>query len=107
MNINLDTWIAVLVDDLEGEVLDVVLDVLVGELATNDAFLERSALSSEHWQNTYNVKDSAFRVAGKLVLCGISNETLFISKSDPTWCDTVTLIVDENFDLAILHDADT
>lgn len=39
MNLNLDAGLAILVDDSEGEVLDVVLDFLFVELATDEAFL--------------------------------------------------------------------
>jgi hypothetical protein len=35
LNLDLDERLAILVDNLVGEVLDVLLDVLVGELAAN------------------------------------------------------------------------
>jgi hypothetical protein len=35
VDIDLDTWLTVLVDDLEGKVLDITLDVLVVELASD------------------------------------------------------------------------
>ena len=39
VNGNTNAGLAILVDDLEGEVLDVVLDRLVGVLLTNETFL--------------------------------------------------------------------
>jgi hypothetical protein len=38
----------------------------------------------------YDVEDGAVRVAGVLVLGGVSNEALVIGEGDPRWCDTVT-----------------
>lgn len=52
LNINLDARLAIFVDDLEGEVLDVTLDVLVVELATNE---------------TLDIVDGPEGVGGKLV----------------------------------------
>jgi len=39
MNLDADAGLAALVDDLEREVLDIVLDGLVGELVSNKTFL--------------------------------------------------------------------
>jgi hypothetical protein len=39
VNIDADAGLATLVDDLEGEVLDIILDGLVGELLANKTFL--------------------------------------------------------------------
>jgi hypothetical protein len=38
----------------------------------------------------YDVENGAVRVAGVLVLGGVSDKTLVIGKGDPGWCDTVT-----------------
>ena len=43
VNLDADAWLAILVDDLEREVLDVGLDRLVGELLANETFLVRSS----------------------------------------------------------------
>lgn len=53
LDVDLDAGLSTLVDDLEGKVLHVALDVFVAELAANDAL---------------DVKDGAERVRGKLVL---------------------------------------
>jgi hypothetical protein len=39
VDLDADAGLASLVDDLEGEVLDIVLDGLVGELLSNETFL--------------------------------------------------------------------
>ena len=54
LDVNLDLGLSVLVHDLEGKVLHVALDVLVIELAADDAL---------------NVVDGPERVGGELVLC--------------------------------------
>ena len=41
MNLNADVGLAVLVDNLEGEVLDVILNRLVLELLTDETLLQR------------------------------------------------------------------
>ncbi|PMB65055.1 NAD-specific glutamate dehydrogenase [Beauveria bassiana] len=45
-------------------------------------------------------------VGGGLVLGGITNQTLLIGEGDVRRSDTVSLVVDENFDLATLHHTD-
>jgi hypothetical protein len=42
VDLDTDAGLAVLVDNLEGEVLDIVLDGLVGELLANETFLPES-----------------------------------------------------------------
>jgi hypothetical protein len=64
-------------------VLHVILNVLVVELASNQSL---------------NVEDGALWVVGELILCGVSDKTLFIGEGDPGRCYSVTLIVDEDFD---------
>ena len=53
LDIDLNTWLTALVDDLEGKVLDVTLDILVIVLATDQ---------------TLDVVDGSFRVGRELVL---------------------------------------
>ena len=38
---------------------------------------------------------------------GVSNQSLVVVPGDIRWSDTVTLVVDEDFDLSALHDTDT
>lgn len=51
-----------------------------------------------------NVEDGVGRVGSRLLFGGISDQTLLIGVGDVGRGDTVSLIVDENFDLALLHD---
>ena len=56
---------------------------------------------------THDVEDGPVGVACVLVLCGVSNKALLVGEGDPGGSDTVTLVVDENLDLAALHDTNT
>jgi hypothetical protein len=87
-----DAGLASLVDDLEGKVLDVILDGLVGELLSDETFLPQlaSACAGCRGGAAYDVEDGAVGVAGVLVLGGVSDETLVVGEGDPGWCDTVT-----------------
>ena len=67
LELDLDDWLATPVNDLEGEVLHVGLDLGVVELAANE---------------TLGIEDCVDRVHGDLVLGGISNETLGIGESN-------------------------
>jgi NAD-specific glutamate dehydrogenase. len=57
--------------------------------------------------NSLDIKDSAGRVGGVLVLGSVTNEALLIGESDVRGSDTVSLVVDENLDLAVLHHTNT
>jgi hypothetical protein len=48
----------------------------------------------------YDVKDGPVGVAGVLILCGVSDKALLIGEGDPGRCNTITLIVDHDFNLA-------
>ena len=67
LELNLDVGLTTLVDDLEGEVLHVGLDLRIGELATDQSL---------------GVEDSVLGVHGDLVLGGITNQTLGVGESD-------------------------
>ena len=75
---------------------------------------------------TYDVEDGALGVAGELVLGGVTDQTLVVGESDPGRSDTVTcrerlsaavrsqrcsgkltLVVDQNVDLAVPHNTNT
>jgi len=92
VDVDLDLGLAILLDNLEGVVLDVLLDVLVIELATN---------------HTLDVEDSALGVGGILVLGGVTNEALLIGEGNVRRGNTVSLVVDKNLDLAVLHHTNT
>ena len=51
-------------------------------------------------------KDGIVGVHGDLVLGGVTNETLCVGEGDITRRGTVTLVVGDDFDLAVLEDAD-
>ena len=79
---------AVLFNNFEWEELDIMLDSRVAPFATD---------------KTFGVENSVFRVGGQLVLGCVTNETLAISsKGYLRRCDTVTLVVGNDFHAAIL-----
>lgn len=59
------------------------------------------------WSCLLNVVDGVGGVGGGLVLGGVTNEALVLGEGDVRGSDSVTLIVDENLDLALLHHTDT
>lgn len=73
---------------LVGEVLDVSLDVLLRELAADE---------------TLDVEDGPEGVGRSLVLGGVTDKSFIIGKGDIRGSNTVSLVVDENLDLALLH----
>lgn len=54
-----------------------------------------------------DVEDSALGVGGILVLGGVTNETLLIGESNVRRGNTVSLVVDKNLDLSVLHHTNT
>lgn len=64
-------------------------------------------------QNTRGKKDSLYvengplRVGSVLVLGGVTNEALLISEGDVGGSDTVSLVIGENLNLAVLHHTNT
>uniref|UniRef100_A0A7S3NEG7 NAD-specific glutamate dehydrogenase n=1 Tax=Aureoumbra lagunensis TaxID=44058 RepID=A0A7S3NEG7_9STRA len=67
LELNLDVGLAALVDDCEGEVLHVGLDLSIGKLATDQSL---------------GVEDGVLGVHGDLVLGGITNQTLGVGETD-------------------------
>jgi hypothetical protein len=92
IDLDANARLSVLLHNLEGEVLDILLNVALAELSSN---------------KTLDVEDGAVRVGGELVLCGVTDKALLVVPCDPRRCDTVTLVVDEDLDLAALHDTNT
>jgi NAD-specific glutamate dehydrogenase len=90
LELDLDDGLAALVDDLEGEVLDVGLHLGVGELAANEAL---------------GVEDGVGRVHGHLVFGGITDETLGVGEGDERGRGAVALVVGNDFDAVISEDA--
>ena len=77
--------------DLVRDKLFVGLNRLVAEFATNKAF---------------DVENSVLRIDGGLILRGVANQAVaFVCPCDVRRCNTVTLIVSNDFDLAVLEDA--
>lgn len=83
MNIDLDTRLPVTANDLEWEVLHILLYISIAVLASNQSL---------------DIEDRSFWVASELILCGVSDEAFIIGECDPGRCDSVTLIVGEDFD---------
>ena len=54
-----------------------------------------------------DIVDGVGGVSGGLVLGGVSDQTLILGEGDVGRSNSVTLIVDENLDLALLHHTDT
>lgn len=54
-----------------------------------------------------DVKDGTLGVSGILVLRGVTDEALLIGEGNVGRGDTVSLVIDENLDLAVLHHTNT
>lgn len=80
--LDLDHRLSALVNNLEGPVLHVALDVPVCERATDE---------------TLSVKDSVLRVLRRLVLGRLTDEALLVGERDPGRSDTVSLALSATF----------
>lgn len=83
MNIDLDTRLPITANDLEWEVLHILLNISIAELASNQSL---------------DIENSSLWVAGELILGCVSDEAFVIGEGNPGRCDSVTLIVGEDFD---------
>ena len=90
--LDLNVRLASLVDDLEGEVLHVRLDLCVLELAADE---------------TLRVEDGVVWVHRDLVLGGIADQPLVVREGHIRGCCPVTLVVGNDFDTVVLPDTDT
>lgn len=90
--LDLDDGLSALVDDLEGEVLHVSLNLSVGELAANQ---------------TLGIEDCVGGVHGDLVLGGISDQTLGICEGDERGRCSVALVIGNNLNPVISVDTNT
>ena len=77
MYVDLDTRLSVSVDDFEGKVLYVVLDLSIVEAPAHE---------------TLDVEDGSLRVCRVLVLCRVTYQAFFVRECYPTWGDTVPWI---------------
>jgi hypothetical protein len=82
LELNLDDGLAATVDNLEGEVLHIGLDLGVVELAADE---------------TLRVEDGVGRVHGDLVLGGVTNQTLRVRESHEGGRCPVTLVIADDF----------
>mmetsp|Transcript_79271 Transcript_79271/g.173885 ORF Transcript_79271/g.173885 Transcript_79271/m.173885 type:complete len:155 (+) Transcript_79271:1770-2234(+) len=92
LNLHTDLRLAVLVDDVEGQELDVLLHCGV---------LEASADQALH------VEEGLGGVDRRLVLGGLTDETLVLGEGDIGGSNSVSLVVGNDLYPAILVDADT
>lgn len=92
LELNLDVGLATLLDDLEGEVLHVGLDLRVLELAANQPL---------------RIEDGVVGVHGDLVLGGISDQTLGVGKSDEGRGGPVSLVVGNDLNAVITEHTHT
>jgi hypothetical protein len=91
LDLNLDVWLGVLVDNLEWEILLVVLDSLVAELSTDE---------------TFDIVDSVSWIDGGLVLGSLTNESFLLVEGNDGWSDTVTHVVENDVNLAVFVNTD-
>lgn len=89
LELDLNNGLAGLLDDLEGEVLHIGLNLSIGELATNE---------------TLGVEDGVVRVHGDLVLGRITDQTLGVGEGNERGSGAVTLVVGDNLNAVITVD---
>ena len=82
LELDLDDGLAGTVDDLEGEVLHIGLNLSIVELATDE---------------TLGIEDGVGGVHGDLVLGGITDETLGVGEGDERGGGAVTLVIGDDF----------
>lgn len=85
LRVDLDHGLSTLVDELEGEMLDITLHIAVVECST---------------EQSLGVKDRVGRILRCLVLCGVTHESFLVGEPDPRRSDSVTLVVGDDFNLA-------
>ena len=88
---NADVGLAALVEDSEGEVLDVGLHLSIGELATDEAL---------------RVEDGVMGVHRDLVLGRITDQTLGVGEGDIGRGGAVSLVVGDDLNTVVLPDTD-
>ena len=86
-----DVGLAGLVEDGEGEVLDIGLNLGVAELATDE---------------TLRIEDGVVGVHRDLVLGRITDQTLGVGEGDIGRGGTVSLVVGDDLDTVVLPDTD-
>ena len=92
-SLHLDVRLAVPIDDLEGEVLNVLLDRVVTPVAANE---------------TLGIEHRVLRVRCELILSGVADQTLALcGECDIGWGDSVALVVGDNFNSAVFENSNT
>lgn len=95
--LDLHEGVATLVDDLEWPGLDVLLDGLIVEAATNQTPVTLPSASMPHVSDmrlhSLDIEDGVFGVHGSLVLCGLTDQSLLRSEGDERWRGEATLLV--------------
>lgn len=64
-------------------------------------------MSKSHEEHLLDVKDGIRGVSGVLVLRGVTDQTLLIREGHVGGSNTVSLVVDEDLNLSILHHTNT
>ena len=85
-------WLSTLVNDLEGEMLDIELHFSIAELATDE---------------TLCIENGVVGVHRDLVLGSIADQTLVVGEGDIRGSGSVTLVVGNDFNTVVLPDTDT
>lgn len=91
LELDLDDGLGALVDDLEGEVLHVSLDLGVGKLASDQSL---------------GVEDGVLGVHGDLVLGRITDQTLGVGEGNERRGRSVTLVVGDDITSVLTEDTD-
>lgn len=63
-------------------------------------------MRTDSWLSDVSVVFLMKPASGVLLTC-VSHKSLLVIPSNVGWCDTVSLVVDHDFNLAALHDANT
>lgn len=90
-HLNAHVWLSTLGDDVVWKPLDVTLDFLIVEFATDEAL---------------NDVNRSLRVVRCLVFSGLTNEALLVGERDERGCDSVTELIRDDLDTSILEYTD-
>nr|CAH7744059.1 unnamed protein product [Callosobruchus chinensis] len=90
--LHLDLRFATIIDNFEGPMFDILLDLRIVVLTADESFGIENCITGVH---------------SHLVLGGISDKPLGVREGDVTWCCPVALVVGDDFHFPVLPDANT